>query len=164
MGLVTPNPGTIFWLLLIFGIVVYLLRRFAWKPILNALTERENSIRVALDSADRARKQMEELKAGQDEVRAAALREKEQILKDAREIKEKIINEAKDKARQEGITLIAQVREQIENEKNAAITDIKRHVAEMSVRIAETILKEKLEVTEQQEKLITAQMEEFKLN
>lgn len=164
MGLVTPNPGTIFWLLLIFGIVVYLLRRFAWKPILNALTERENSIREALDSADRARKQMEELKAGQDEVRAAALREKEQILKDAREIKEKIINEAKDKARQEGITLIAQVREQIENEKNAAITDIKRHVAEMSVRIAETILKEKLEVTEQQEKLITAQMEEFKLN
>lgn len=164
MGLVTPNPGTIFWLLLIFGIVVYLLRRFAWKPILSALAERENSIRLALESADQARKQMAELKAGQDEVRAAALREKEQILKDAREIKDRIINEAKDKARLEGDKLLAQVREQMENEKNAAITDIKRHVAEMSVRIAETILKEKLEVTEQQEKLITSQMEEFKLN
>lgn len=164
MGLVTPNPGTIFWLLLIFGVVVYLLRRFAWKPILNALTERENSIREALESADQARKQMEELKAGQEEVRITALREKEQILKDAREIKDKIISEAKDKARQEGNKLLVQVREQIENEKNAAITEIKRHVAEMSVHIAETILKEKLEVTEQQEKLITTQMEEFKLN
>jgi F-type H+-transporting ATPase subunit b len=164
MGLVTPNPGTIFWLLLIFGIVVYILQRFAWNPILNALTERENSIREALDSADLARRQIDDFKADQNIVRANAIKEKEQILKEAREIKDRIISEAKEKASQEGIKLVAQVREQIENEKLAAIHDIKQQVAELSVLIAEKILKEKLEKTPQQEKLINSQLEEFKLN
>jgi F-type H+-transporting ATPase subunit b len=164
MGLVTPESGTIFWLLVIFGIVVYLLRRFAWKPILNVLSERENSIREALSSADLARKQMEELKAGQDIARADALREKERIMKEARDIREKMISEAREKAGQEGMKILAQVREQIENEKNAAISDIRKQVAELSVMIAEKILKEKLEKTPEQEKLIHSQMEEFKLN
>jgi|WetSurMetagenome_2_1015567.scaffolds.fasta_scaffold06252_3 F-type H+-transporting ATPase subunit b len=164
MGLVTPNPGTIFWMLLIFGIVVYILQRFAWKPILNALTERENSIKEALSSADLARKQMDELKADQNLLKINSLKEKEQILKDAREIKDKIISEAKEKAGQEGMKLMAQIREQIEIEKLAAIHDIKQQVAELSVNIAEKILKEKLEKTPQQEKLINSQLEEFKLN
>jgi F-type H+-transporting ATPase subunit b len=164
MGLVTPDSGTIFWLLVIFGIVVFLLRRYAWKPILNVLAERENSIREALNSADLARKQMEELKAGQDVVRAEALREKERILKEARDIKEKIISEAREKAGQEGMKVLAQIREQIENEKNRAISDIRKQVAELSVQIAEKILKEKLEKTPEQEKLIRSQIEDFKLN
>ncbi len=164
MGLVTPNPGTIFWLLLIFGIVVYILQRFAWKPILNALTERENSIREALNSADLARKQMDELKADQNLLKVNSIKEKEQILKEAREIKDKIISEAKEKAGQEGMKMMAQLREQIEIEKLAAIHDIKQQVAELSVSIAEKILKEKLEKTPQQEKLINSQLEEFKLN
>jgi F-type H+-transporting ATPase subunit b len=164
MGLVTPNPGTIFWLLLIFGIVVYILQRFAWKPILNALTERENSIREALNSADLARKQMDELKADQNLLKVNSMKEKEQILKEARELKDKIISEAKEKAGQEGMKMMAQLREQIEIEKLAAIHDIKQQVAELSVSIAEKILKEKLEKTPQQEKLINSQLEEFKLN
>jgi F-type H+-transporting ATPase subunit b len=164
MGLVSPNPGTIFWMLLIFSIVFYILKRFAWKPILNALKEREKSIRDALNSADLARKQMSDLKADQEALRAQTLREKEQILKDARDIKEKIIEEAREKATQEGIKLIAQVREQIENEKRAALDDIRKQVADLSVQIAGKILQEKLESSTRQEELIQSQLEGFKLN
>ncbi len=164
MGLVSPNAGTIFWMILIFGIVVVVLGKFAWKPILNVLKEREDSIRDALQSAEMARKQLDNLKNEQESIRAEALRDREQILKDAREIKDRIIAEAKEKASREGEKLLAQVREQIENEKNLALNDLKLQVAEFSVRIAETILKEKLESTPRQEKIIQAQLEEFKLN
>jgi F-type H+-transporting ATPase subunit b len=164
MGLVSPNPGTIFWMLLIFGIVFYILKRFAWKPILNALKERENSIRDALSSADLARKQIEDLRADQDVLRANALRDKELILKEARDIKDRIIAEAREKASQEGAKMIAQIREQIENEKLSALNDIRLQVADLSVQIAEKILQEKLESTPRQEQLIHSQLEGFKLN
>jgi len=164
MGLVSPNPGTIFWMLLIFGIVFYILTRFAWKPILNALKERESSIRDALNSAELARKQMEDLKTDQDKLRAQSLKEKDQILKDARDIKEKIIAEAREKAAQEGAKLIAQIREQIENEKRSAMDDIRKQVADLSVQIAGKILQEKLESSPRQEELIRSQLEGFKLN
>jgi F-type H+-transporting ATPase subunit b len=164
MGLVSPNPGTIIWMLLIFSIVFYILKRFAWKPILNALKERENSIRDALNSADLARKQIEDLKADQDQLRANALKDKELILKEARDIKDKIIAEAREKATLEGAKMVAQIREQIENEKLSALNDIRLQVADLSVQIAEKILQEKLESTPSQEQLIHSQLEGFKLN
>jgi F-type H+-transporting ATPase subunit b len=164
MGLVSPNPGTIFWMLLIFGIVFYILKRFAWKPILNALKERENSIRDALNSADLARKQIEDLKADQDLIRANALKEKDLILKEARDIKDRILAEAKEKAQQEGAKMIAQIKDQIENEKISALNDVRQQVADLSVRIAEKILQEKLKSTPHQEQLIQSQLENFKLN
>jgi F-type H+-transporting ATPase subunit b len=164
MGLVSPNPGTLFWMLLIFGIVFYVLKRFAWKPILNALKERENSIRDALNSADLARKQIEDLRADQDVLRAKSLKDKDLILKEARDIKDKIISEAREKASLEGAKMIAQIREQIENEKLSALNDIRLQVADLSVQIAEKILQEKLESTPSQEQLIHSQLEGFKLN
>lgn len=164
MGLVTPNAGTIFWLVIIFGIVVFVLGKYAWKPILNVLKEREESIRDALRSADLARNQLENLKNEQELMRVQALDDREQILKDARVIKERIIAEAREKATCDSEKLLAQVHEQIENEKNMALNDLKQQVAEFSVRIAETILKEKLESTPRQEKIIRTQLEEFKLN
>ena len=164
MGLVSPNPGTIIWMLLIFSIVFYILKRFAWKPILNALKERENSIRDALNSADLARKQIEDLKADQDQLRANALKDKELILKEARDIKDRIIAEAREKATLEGAKMVAQIREQIENEKLSALNDIRLQVADLSVQIAEKILQEKLESTPSQEQLIHSQLEGFKLN
>jgi F-type H+-transporting ATPase subunit b len=164
MGLVSPNPGTLFWMLLIFGIVFYILKRFAWKPILNALKERENSIRDALNSADLARKQIEDLRADQDVLRAKSLKDKDLILKEARDIKDKIISEAREKASLEGAKMIAQIREQIENEKLSALNDIRLQVADLSVQIAEKILQEKLESTPSQEQLIHSQLEGFKLN
>lgn len=164
MGLVTPNPGTLFWMLIIFGIVVFILQRFAWKPILNALNERTTSISNALSSAEFARKQLDDLKASQEEVKALAIREKEQILRDARDIKDKIIAEAKEKALQESDKIITQLKVQIENEKVAALNDMKDKVAGFSVLIAEKILRERLESTPQQEELIQNQLREFKLN
>lgn len=164
MGLVTPNSGTIFWLIIIFGIVIFILGKYAWKPILNVLKEREESIRDALRSADLARNQLENLKNEQELMRVQALDDREQILKDARVIKERIIAEAREKATRDSEKLLAQVHEQIENEKNMALNDLKQQVAEFSVRIAETILKEKLESTPRQEKIIRTQLEEFKLN
>ena len=164
MSLVTPDLGTFFWMMTIFGIVFLVLRRFAWIPILNALKERENSINEALNSASLARQQIDGLMADQEAVRSETVREKERILTEAREIKEKIIAEAKEKAQQENSRLMEQFREQIENEKAIALNDIKQQVVDMSIRIAEKILSEKMESTPRQEKMIQSQLEEFKLN
>ena len=164
MGLVTPSAGTIFWMVIIFGVVVFILGKFAWKPILNALREREEAIRDALNSAELARRQIGDLKAEQDLIRAEAVRDKEQILRESRDIRDQMISEAREKAGQESAKLMAQLRDQMENEKNMALDEIKQQVAELSVKIAETILREKLDNTPSQEKIISAQLEEFKLN
>ena len=100
MGLVTPSAGTIFWMVIIFGVVVFILGKFAWKPILNALREREEAIRDALNSAELARRQIGDLKAEQDLIRAEAVRDKEQILREARDIRDQMISEAREKAGQ----------------------------------------------------------------
>jgi len=155
MGLVTPSAGTIFWMVIIFGVVVFILGKFAWKPILNALREREEAIRDALNSAELARRQIGDLKAEQDLIRAEAVRDKEQILREARDIRDQMISEAREKAGQESAKLMAQLRDQMENEKNMALDEIKQQVAELSVKIAETILREKLDNTPSQEKIIS---------
>ena len=164
MGLVAPNPGTLFWMLIIFGIVVFILQRFAWKPILNALNERTTSISNALSAAEFAKKQLDDLKVSQEEVKAFAIREKDQILREARDIKEKIIAEAKEKALRENEKILTQLKVQIENEKTAALNEMKEKIAVFSVLIAEKILKERLESTPHQEELIQDQLREFKLN
>jgi len=164
MGLVAPNPGTLFWMLIIFGIVVFILQRYAWKPILNALNERTTSINNALSAAEFAKKQLDDLKVSQEELKSFEIREKEQILREARDIKEKIIAEAKEKALRENEKILAQLKVQIENEKTAALNEMKEKIAVFSVLIAEKILKERLESTPQQEELIQDQLREFKLN
>ncbi len=151
-------------MLLIFGIVVYVLGRFAWKPILNSLKERESGIRDALNSAEQARLQIGNLMAEQDAIRAGAIRDKELIMKEAREIRDKMIAEAREKAEREGAKLMAQLREQMENEKIMAITSIKEQIASYSVLIAEKILQEKLEDSPRQENIIQTQLRDFKLN
>jgi F-type H+-transporting ATPase subunit b len=141
MGLVTPNPGTIFWMVIVFGIVFMILKNFAWKPILNALKERETSITNALMAADHARLEIANLKADQETIRLEAQKEKEQILRDAREIRDKIIAEARDRATLETQRSVEHARDLIHLEKMAAINDIKKQVVELSVSIAEKILK-----------------------
>ena len=133
MELVTPAAGTILWMVVIFGIVIYILRRFAWKPILTALREREESIRDALTAAEQARRQISSLKEEQDLIRAEAIRDKEQILKDARDIREKILAEAREKASTESQRMMARLREEMETEKLKALGDIRRQIADYSV-------------------------------
>jgi len=164
MGLVMPNPGTIFWMLIIFGIVLFVLRKFAWKPILNALSEREESIAAALNTAEAARKEVEGLKADNEKVIVEARKEKDIILKEAREIKDKIVAEAKEKANLEGQKSIDQARQQIQAEKTAAISEIKKQVAELSVLIAEKVIKKELSNLGEQEKIVNGLIDDIKLN
>lgn len=163
MGFVTPDYGTIFWMLLIFGIVFLILKKFAWGPILKALKDREQSISDALNSAENARKEVAGLKASNDQVLVEARREKDLILKEAREIKDKIIAEAKLQANAETQKGIEYARQQIIAEKTAAINDIKTQVAELSVIIAEKVIRKQLDNPKDQKILVEDLLKDLKL-
>lgn len=164
MGLVTPNPGTLFWMVIIFGLVLFILRKFAWKPILNVLREREESIANALNSAEEAKKEVAGLIAGNEKIIAEARRERDIIMKEAIELKNKIIAEAKEKAGQEAQKSIENARQQILAEKAAAISDIKKQVANLSVMIAEKVLKKELANKAEHEKMLEGLVDDMKLN
>lgn len=163
MGFVTPDYGTIFWMLVIFGIVLFILKKFAWGPILKALKDREHSISDALNSAEKARKEVAGLKAANDQILTEARREKDIILKEARDIKDKIIADAKIQANAEAQKSIEYAKQQIEAEKTAAINDIKKQVAELSVNIAEKVIKKQLESSQDQQALIQDMLNDLKL-
>jgi F-type H+-transporting ATPase subunit b len=150
-------------MLIIFGIVLFILKKFAWVPILKALKDRERSISDALNSAEKARKEVAGLKASNDQIITEARREKDIILKEARDIKDKIIAEAKNQANVEAQKSIEYAKQQIEAEKTAAINDIKKQVAELSVTIAEKVIKKKLDNSEDQEALIEDMLKDLKL-
>jgi F-type H+-transporting ATPase subunit b len=159
-SLVEPAFGLIFWMTLSFGIVFFLLAKFAWKPILNSLRERERSIEDAINEAKRAREENASMMARNEELMAQAREERELMLKEARDIRDKEISEAKAKAKAEADALLGRAREDIRNEKNAAITEVKNQVAELSVQIAERILKEKLGDAAAQKALVDKVMNE----
>lgn len=164
MELVTPEFGTVFWMLLSFLMILFILKKFAWKPILAALKEREASIDNALRSADKAREKMEQLKADNEKIIKEAKNERDNLLKDARLVKDMIISEAKEKANTETEKIIKDARVKIENEKNAALDEIKNQIAIFSIEIAEKILKKKLESTKDQKDMINDLLDEIKLN
>lgn len=164
MNLLTPDIGTIFWTSIIFLILLFLLRKFAWKPVLNAIKTRENSITSALAAADRAKKEMSKLQAENEKIMEDARRERDLIMKEARDIKDKIIEEAKLKAEDESKRLIENARTLINNEKSTAITEIKKQIAVFSVDIAEKILRKKLEEGEVERDFIERLIDDVKLN
>ena len=164
MELVTPGIGLLFWMLLMFGVVLWVLKKFAWKPILNALKNRELSIREALMTAENARQEMESLKADNEKIVAEARAERDQILKDAKGVKEEIISQAKDQASEEAKKMIKAAREEINNEKDSAIEEIKNQITVLSIDIAEKILREKLADKGNQKELIEKWMKDIKLN
>lgn len=164
MELVTPNPGTIFWMIIVFGILLYILGKFAWKPILNALSEREQSIASALNAAEEAKKEVAELKSDNEKIIAEAKKERDVILKEAKELKDKIVAETKVQASREGEKIIEHARQQIEAEKIAAIAEIKKQVAELSVMIAEKVIKKELQNKGEQEKMVDSMIDDIKLN
>lgn len=164
MELIKPELGLIFWMCLTFGIVLFILKKFAWKPILKALKDREDSIQNALDAAKKAKEEMRALQAGNEKILQEAKLERDIIMKEAREMKDSIIAEAKAKAQKEGEKLLAIARENIQNEKMAAITELKNQVAKLSIDIAEKILKEELSSQEKQKKLVSALLDDVNLN
>jgi len=144
MGIVTPDLGLIFWMTLSFGILLFILTKFAWIPILATLHEREKSIENSLHEADKAREEMKTLKAHNEELLRQAKEERDIILKDARNIRDNIIEESKQKANQEYNRIIEAAKESIHYEKMQAITELKNQIATLSIDIAEKILKEEL--------------------
>lgn len=164
MRLVTPDIGTIFWMLLMFIIVLVILKKFAWQPILNALKNRENSIEEALRSADKAKEEMERLQADNEKIMSEARKERDKLLKEAKKTTEQMVNVAKDKATDESKKIIQSARAQIKNEKDAAIAGIRNQVAEISVEIAEKILQEKLGDDKAQQELMEKLLKDIKMN
>ena len=156
--------GLFFWQILILVVLVLLLSKFAWKPILNSLNERERGIEDALQAAENARKEMQNLQADNEKLLQEARAERDSMIKEAREIKEKMIAEAKGEAQKEGEKMILQAKASIENEKNAALADIKNRVATLSVEIAEKILREELATQGKQEKLVEDMLNDVTLN
>jgi len=164
MELVTPDIGLLFWMTLTFLIVLFLLSKFAWKPITQMLRERDKSIEDALAQADKAKAEMAKLNADNERLIKEAQVERDNILKAAREAKEQMIAEAKSKAKEESDKLVAAARESIENERKAAITEIKNQVALLSLEIAEKLIKKDLSTDANQKALNEKLIQEIKLN
>ena len=162
MELVTPAIGLIFWTTVVFTLLVLLLKKFAWKPILSAVDERNKSIKDSLAQAEKARSEMSELTANNEKIIAQAKVDRDIILKEARDMKNEIISEAKDKANQEAEKLVSTAKEQILNEKMKAITELKNHVADLSIEMAEKILNSELSDVAKQKELVSKALKESK--
>ena len=164
MELIKPAIGLVFWMIVTFAIIFLILKKFAWKPILGMIKEREEGIEKALQSAEQARQDMKLLQSSNEKILAEARAEKDAMLKEARDTKDAIINEAKVKAKVEADRLIAHAREAINTEKLAAISELKAQVATLSIDIAEKILKEQLSSEEKQKTLTSNLVKEVTLN
>ncbi len=156
--------GLFFWQIIIFVGLILLLKKFAWKPILDAVNEREEGIKNALLSAENARQEMQNLQADNQRILQEARLERDNMLKDAREIKDRIVAEAKNEAQAQGLKMIEQAKVAIQSEKNAAMAELKLQVSSLSLSIAEKILKEELSNKEAQTKLVEKMLGDAKLN
>jgi F-type H+-transporting ATPase subunit b len=156
--------GLFFWQILIFVGLILLLKKFAWKPILDAVNEREQGIKDALLSAENARQEMQNLQADNQRILNEARAERDAMLKEAREMKEKMIADSKNEAQEQGQKMIEQAKAAIESEKNAAMAELKSQVSSLSLSIAEKLLKEELSNKESQTKLVEKMLGDVKLN
>ena len=156
--------GLFIWQVVIFVGLIFLLKKFAWKPILDAVNEREQGIKNALESAESARNEMQNLQADNQRILQEARAERDTMLKEAREMKEKMVADAKSEAQEQGQKMIDQAKAAIESEKNAAMADLKAQVANLSLSIAEKVLKDELSNKESQTKLVEKMLGDVKLN
>ena len=164
MELVTPEIGLIFWTTIVFLLLLIVLKKYAWKPILASVDERNKSIENALKAADKAKKEMLALNTDNERILIQAKKDRDALLKEGREIKDNIIAEAKDKAKTEADKILITAKEQISNEKMKAITELKNQVAEISIDIAENILKSELSNKNKQKELIEEALKSNELN
>lgn len=156
--------GLFIWQTIIFVGLILLLKKFAWKPILDAVNEREEGIKNALLSADNARKEMQNLQSDNQRILQEARMERDSLLKEAREMKDKMVADAKNEAQAQGLKMIEQAKAAIESEKNAAMSELKLHVSTLSLEIAEKLLKDELSNKEAQVKLVEKMLGDAKLN
>ena len=164
MDLVTPDIGLIFWTTISFAILYFILSKFAWKPILGAVNEREKSIRDALSAAEKAKEEMVNLKADNEKILNEAKLQRESLLKEAREIKSKIIADAESQATEKANKLVEAAKTAIENEKSAAMKELQNTVVDLSFNIAEKLLTKELDNKEKQLENIQDILDKIKLN
>ena len=158
------SVGLFFWQSLLFIALILLLKKFAWGPILTAVEEREEGIKDALDAAEKAKAEMQALNADNERILAEARIERDALLKEAREIKDAIVNDAKELANTEADKILTTAKDQINNEKLKAITELKNSVAELSIDIAEKVLRSELADKTKQEALVSNALKESELN
>jgi F-type H+-transporting ATPase subunit b len=156
--------GLFIWQVVLFVGLLFLLKKFAWKPILDAVNEREEGIKNALLSADNARKEMQNLQSDNQRILQEARTERDTLLKEAREMKDKMVADAKNEAQVQGQKMIEQAKAAIETEKNAAMAELKLQVSTLSLQIAEKLLKDELSNNEAQVKLVEKMLGDAKLN
>lgn len=163
-ALTTPSIGLIFWTTIVFLLLLFILTKFAWKPILSAVKSREQKIEDALKEAEKAREEIKKLQADNEKLLQQARLEYDNIIKEAREIKEKMISDAKAQAQKEAQKILTSAHESINAQKNAAIAEIKQQVATLSIEIASKILKKELSNPDAQKQLVKQMLEEVSLN
>lgn len=162
--MLTPEIGLIFWTTIAFGVLFFVLSKYAWKPILNSVNERESSIKEALDEAEKARLEMQNLQADNERILKEARAEREAMLKEARELKSKMIADAKDEAQTQASKMIEQAQTAIESEKKAAMAELKNHVAGLAVDIAEKVVRDELSNKGKQLQLVESMLGDTALN
>ena len=164
MDLVTPDIGLIFWTTVSFVILYFILAKYAWKPILGAVNDREKSIKDALSAAEKAKEEMANLKSDNEKILNEAKLQREALLKDARDIKSKIISDAQNEATEKANKLIEAAKTAIDNEKSAAMKELKNTVVDLSLNIAEKLLSKELDNKDKQIKNIKYIIDKSKLN
>lgn len=164
MDLVTPSLGLIVWSSLTFLLLIILLRRFAWGPILDSLKTRERTIEDSLLAAENAREEMKKLNEESERLLVMAKQEREVILKEAKEMKVSILEEARVSAKNEGERIMEKAKQEINNQKVIALAEVKNLVASLTLEITEKILRKKLENPKEQEAMISDFMDKVKLN
>jgi F-type H+-transporting ATPase subunit b len=164
MDLLTPGPGLIIWQAFVFLLLFLLLSKLAWKPILNSLKEREQSIQSALDSAENAKKEMANLKADNEKLLRETREERDKILRDARAAANRIHDQAQADAKKNADRMIDDAKSIIQTEKNAALRDVREQVAMFSLEIAEKLIKKNLSDDKSQKDLANTFIKDLKLN
>src|SRR5690606_8177010 len=158
------SPGLFIMQTVILLVLIFLMVKFAWKPIIGSLNDREEGIKNALDAAERARNEMENLQADNQKLLQEARMERESMLKEARDLKNKMIEDAKGEAQEQANKIIKQAQVTIESEKKAAISELKAQVASLSIEIAEKVVREELSNKDKQAKLVDSMLDEATLN
>lgn len=164
MELISPGLGLVFWMVISFSIVVFVLGKFAWKPILKSIKDRELSIENALQAAEKAKEEMKALIFNNEKLKKEALEERDALLSEARKIKDNIIEEAKLKAKEEYNRIIENAKESIAYEKIAAMTELKNQVAILSINIAEKVLEKELSEGSKQQDFLNKLLDDVKFN
>lgn len=164
MDLLTPELGLFFWTLIAFLLVFFILRKFAWGPILNTLGEREKGIADSIATAERVKNEMSQLKSENEKLMVQAREERSVMLKEAKEVKDRIVNEAKEQAKTEANKIIAEAQQQIQQQKMAALTEVKNEIGNLAVEVAGKILRKQLSASEGQDAYMKLLAEDIKLN